>query len=231
MNVAKSKTILKYSLSILGGICTFLIIVFIVAGYYDKPKGPSELNYIRKLENENINSEVMQKLNNYEKENNYNQITSMLINDISKFNAQEDMLIISWLLNRETNGKLPYYYFATLYFAKNKKTIECYNLMQLAMLTARIDNAKCNDPSSFQAYAILESLIFKPIIQSLEKNRMQKLASKMWALAYEEKIKDRNVATWICSHGMGAFTGSTTPLDPGKWETKRDEIRKEFMSH
>jgi hypothetical protein len=209
----KTNRTLKYILITIGVVTVLFIIGFCSLAYHYRPKGPSEFDTIRKLEEKNMNSEIITKLNNSK------DIDGFLLNNLFNFSNQEDMLILSWLLNRETKGKTPFlYYHASLFFAKQKKRYEALNLIALARLTSRIDCARCSDSSTNNVYLAAESTVFNQLIKAFENNnKRDKLAAIMWALFYEEKMKDRPS---ICPE----------MIPKEEWEVKRSGIRKEFLS-
>jgi hypothetical protein len=62
----------------------------------------------------------------------------------------------------------------------------------------------------------------------LNRHAAVKKAAVRWALRYEEGIKDRAPARWICSHGIETFGGGSAPASAAQWERERARIREEF---
>jgi len=219
------KTLLFLFKTILSFVVFLALIIggFSLWGYYTYNKS-IDFTEIRELENKYVEADVINNLNNTDNKFDF------IINNFTKHTNHDTKLILSWLLNREKNGEVPYYYLVSMSFAKLKMKDEAINYFELARLTSRIDNIRCNDASSSGAYSALESIYFSSMVELLKKNNNLLSAAKSWAYTYEEKVKDRKPAKWICMHGMKAFSGNQSYLPDDDWQKQRSKLRVKYFS-
>lgn len=192
--------------------------------YYKRSQSDATISELRKLEPNSKNTNIIKQLDQSKDQ------LGFLMGRLPSLSAEDTRLVISWLLNHEREGNLPYYYLISVSFAKLRNTELSLNYFELARLTSRLDDIRCNDKSSSGAYIALESTIFSIPDRKLKNNSSLAIASKSWAYTYEETVKNRKPAMWICMHGMNFFNGGIKLLSEDEWSKARTKYRVNYMA-
>lgn len=140
---------------------------------------------------------------------------------------EQNRLLGIWLSPRVGSPHIPTLYLIAKSYENQGRLREAGAWYLKAALTGRVDAARCSDSTSVQAIVAMESL-FRWTTGHLRKHERQRRAGVAAALAYEESVRDRPPARWICAHGLASFRGDSLTTDGGTWQARRARIRSEF---
>ncbi len=140
---------------------------------------------------------------------------------------------IRWLEGRLRSGRIPVLFcLARLHWLNGEEepAIKCF---MTASIAGQIDAARCSDPTSAGAVAMMERH-FEELMARLHDRDTERRALR-YAFELEERLRDREPAHWIAAHGLESFrTASTTAEDAGPfvaddvWQERRAEIRLSY---
>lgn len=172
-------------------------------------------------------SPFFQELNSLVQRHDFGAVTARLLEKARTADKGESRLVVVWLKDHAVDGNFPALYFTSLFSSTQGRQKEAAKWYCAAALVARVDAARCNDPTAGGAPRVVEGL-FSELKTHLTAHPEERKDAAKWALEYEEKNKERPVARWIAQHGIKAFSGGAQPVPDADWQAARSRIRAEF---
>ena len=140
-----------------------------------------------------------------------------------------DYLAIAWIFHKIYHEPSAPYIYALAKRMMNIKNIKSAQRWYMtAALMARIDASRCEDKTAPQGILIIESE-FTDIKKTLQDKNSFNEAIK-FALQKEEEFKSRSLPSWICSHGIRAFSGELEYKSEDIWKKERSKIREKYTN-
>ncbi len=200
-----------------------LFVLLIVLGLYLEKSGYRN----KKL----ANSPIIQELEALEKSQDYNKLVEKMVLLIRSVNKREARNIVWWLDKRKDSGAAPYLYLRVLFLAKSGRRNDTFEAYELAKLTARLDEIRCNNEESKKAKIKYESGYWLPFELAISKrSETHKKADRVWAYHYEQEQKDRPIAQWVCTNNYESKYDISQAMPDNEWQEKRSDYRVNYFS-
>ncbi len=200
-----------------------LFVLFIALGVYLQKSGYMDKNL--------ANSAIIQDLEALEKSQDYIKLVEQMVSLIKTIDKKEAKNVVRWLDKRKNNGEAPYLYLRVLFLAKAGKKNDTFEAYELAKLTARLDEIRCNTEESKKAKMKYESGYWYPFELAVSKrNETHKKADRVWAYNYEQEQKDRHIAQWVCTNNYSTDYDPNQTMPVSEWQEKRSDYRVKYFT-
>ncbi len=136
--------------------------------------------------------------------------------------------LLTWLHAHETSGKMPILFTIARIHAASDNIESAAKWYMAASITGLLDASRCQDPQAAKAVRQLEEQ-FPDVRSYLKADAALRRNAVKFALEVEERLKNREPATWIAAHTTSS-TGSAFVTDP-EWQTRREQYRKALQGY
>lgn len=213
------KTLLKWFL--LSGLIVFVLIVAL--GIYLEKSGEMD----RFL----FDSPIIREFEAIEQSQDYNRLADHMISRVGGVSEKEARTIVRWLDKRTRSGAAPYLYLRALYLAKAGRKNQSFEAYELAKLAARLDEIRCNREVSAESKMKYEAGYLFPIELAVSKrHEAQRKADRLWAYNYEQQLKDRPLAQWVCTNNYTSAYDPTWAMPDTEWRKKRSDYLIRYLA-
>lgn len=136
--------------------------------------------------------------------------------------------LLTWLHAHENSGKMPVLFTIAKLHASGENIESAAKWYMAASITGLLDASRCQDPEAAKAVRQLEEQ-FQDVRGYLKADGALRRSAVKFALDVEERLKNREPATWIASHTTSS-TGSAFVNDV-EWQAKREQYRKALQGY
>lgn len=136
--------------------------------------------------------------------------------------------LLTWLHTQENSGKMPVLFTIARLHGSSDNIESAAKWYMAASITGLLDVARCQDPEAAKAVKQLEEQ-FTDVRSYLKADAALRKSAVKFALDVEERLKNREPATWIAAHTTST-TGSAFITDV-EWQARREQYRKALQGY
>lgn len=136
--------------------------------------------------------------------------------------------LLTWLHANESSGKMPVLFTIARVHSSGENIESAAKWYMAASITGLIDASRCQDPAAAKAVSQLEEQ-FQDVRSYLRADAALRRNAVKFALEVEERLKDREPATWIAAHTTSS-TGNVFVSDE-EWAARRERYRKSLQGY
>lgn len=213
------KTLLKWLL--LSGLIVFVF--FVALGIYLEQSG--------EMDKFLFDSPIIREFEAIEQSGDYNRLADHMISRVGGVSEKDAQTIVRWLDKRKDHGAAPYLYLRALYLGKAGRTNDSFEAYELAKLAARLDEIRCNREVSAESKMKYEGGYLFPFELAVSKrDEAQQKADRAWAHNYEQQLKDRPLAQWVCTNNYTSEYDLAWALPDNEWQKKRGDYLHRYLT-